>query len=211
MRQPSNVHSESRDQRRTSSLTGRRRQSAVSTCLVGAAAAAGLFAAAVPVTVAIAGGSAGITITSGACSGGGTTFCFSRESVTVVAGSSVTWTNRSGVSHTATSCTPSACAGAPASTGRDTFNVSIGTASGSSGSFTFTSPGSYYYYCAIHGYAAMHGHIIVTAKQSPPSPTPTQGGAPNSPSTGAAPGPLGVLAIVFGIVVIALAAAFRRR
>jgi plastocyanin len=179
--------------------------------MAAAATATGLFAVTMPLTSAHATTNVGITIMSGACSGGGTAFCFDPESVAITSGSSVTWTNDSGVGHTATSCTPSACAGAPANTGSSQFNVSIGAANGSAASTTLTTPGTYYYYCMIHGYAAMHGRIIVTAQSPSPSPIPNTGRAPSSPATGAAPSPWGGIAIVFGVAMLALAATSRRR
>jgi plastocyanin len=193
-------------------MTVGRRQSAIRRSTVAAAAAMGLFAAVTPLTIAHAVAGASITITSGACGGGGTSYCFSPESAAVLTGQAVTWINQSGVGHTASSCNPSACAGAPANTGSNTFNVSIGSASGSTGSFTFTRPGTYYYYCTIHGNAAMHGRITVTAQPSSPTPTPApRGTPPSSPATGGAPGPLGGIALAFGAAVLALAAILRRR
>jgi plastocyanin len=105
----------------------------------------------------------GITINSGGCSGGGTLYCFNPETATSATGTAVTWTNQSGAPHTASVCDPTDCPGSPANTGSDTFSVSIGSANGSTGSFTFQSPGTYYYYCQIHGYAAMHGSITVSS------------------------------------------------
>jgi plastocyanin len=114
----------------------------------------------------------GITITLATCAGGGTEFCFSPEDAAAQTGAQVTWTDQSGVGHQIAPCTPIVCPGSPASTGHDTFNVFV-PANGH-GSFTFTSAGTYYYYCTIHGYAAMHGSITVTASATPPpSPSPT--------------------------------------
>ena len=104
----------------------------------------------------------GITIENGGCSGGGSFFCFNPEAASSAAGTTVTWTNQSGAPHTATLCDPSNCPGAPKTTGSDSFDVSIGQSNGSTGSFTFTHAGTYFYYCAIHGYAAMHGKITVS-------------------------------------------------
>src|SRR5450755_1763009 len=74
---------------------------------------------------------AGITITSGGCSGGGTLFCYLPESATAIAGTPVTWTNTTSVSHTITRCTPSACAGNGGGTGAQVgfgdANLSPGT------------------------------------------------------------------------------------
>jgi plastocyanin len=116
-----------------------------------------------------------ITILPGACSGGGTEFCFKPESVNIAVGGTVMWTNVTGVGHTTTSCTASACPGAPANTGTNTFSKSIGAPNGSTASFTFTSPGLYTYYCMIHGYVAMHGKITVFAAPRISSFAPTSG------------------------------------
>lgn len=116
-----------------------------------------------------------ITILAGACSGGGTEFCFKPESVNIAVGGTVMWTNMTGIGHTTTSCTPSACPGAPANTGTNTFSMSVGAAVGSTVSFTFTSPGRYTYYCMIHGYVAMHGKITVFAAPRISSFAPTSG------------------------------------
>jgi plastocyanin len=110
---------------------------------------------------------ASITIKDGACAGGGTEFCFSPESVTIAVGTAVVWTNETGINHTTSSCTSSACPGAPANTGSQTFSNPVGAAKGSTESVTFTSAGTYTYYCMIHGYNAMHGTIIVTGAAMP--------------------------------------------
>jgi plastocyanin len=116
-----------------------------------------------------------ITILFGACSGGGSSFCFKPESANVAVGAPVVWTNMTGIGHTVSSCTSSACPGAPANTGSNTFNKSIGAPNGSTASFTFTSPGIYIYYCMIHGYVAMHGKITVFAAPRISSFAPTSG------------------------------------
>jgi plastocyanin len=121
---------------------------------------------------------ASITIMPGACSGGGFEFCFKPESVTVAVGTAVVWTNQTGVAHTTSSCTAAACPGAPANTGSNTFSNPVAAANGSTASFTFTSAGTYTYYCMIHGYAAMHGKIIVVGAGPAVSKfTPTSGRA----------------------------------
>jgi plastocyanin len=158
-----------------------------------------------------------ITVSSGACSGGGTLFCFTPESTGGTTGSAVTWTNQSGAAHVVAVCTAIACPGAPANTGSDNFNLQLGTANGSSAQFTFSSAGTYYYYCSIHGYAAMHGALTVSAATTPPpatpppsgSSTPTPSGAKGSaaitPGTGAGLGaqllllPLGFLLVLAGV------------
>ncbi len=93
-------------------------------------------------------------ITSSPAAGGGQTvmiqnFAFSPATLTVKAGTTVTWTNNDGTQHTVT---PDA--GAPAGFG------SGGLSPGTSYSFTFTSPGTYPYHCSIH--TSMKGTVIVT-------------------------------------------------
>jgi plastocyanin len=102
-----------------------------------------------------------VTVKFGTCTGGGTEFCFSPESASVVVKHSVVWTNQSGFSHTVTRCTATACPGAPSSTGKDAFDLSLSGVSGSHVSHFFKTTGTYYYYCKIHGYTAMHGKIVV--------------------------------------------------
>ena len=182
-------------------------------------AAAGVSVAAVTAVPAAA--STAITITSGGCSGGGSLFCYSPEPATATVGTPVTWTNQSGVAHTVTVCTSSSCAGAPANTGSDTFNVSIAAGNGSTGSFTFMHAGTYIYYCAIHGYAGMHGRITVTAASTatsaPAAPTPTPSSAAaatpstSTPATGASPASWGVPIAAAGLLALLLAIGVRRR
>jgi plastocyanin len=140
--------------------------------VIGLVAAFGTSALACVALLAASSSASGITITLATCAGGGTEFCFSPEAAATQTGALVTWTDQSGVGHQIAPCTPSACPGSPASTGNDTFNVFV--AGNGHGSFTFTSAGTYFYYCTIHGYAAMHGSITVTgAATPPPSPSPT--------------------------------------
>jgi plastocyanin len=164
--------------------------------------------------------STSITVTSGGCSGGGTLFCFTPESASGTTGSAVAWTNQSGVAHTVTVCTASTCPGAPANTGSDSFDLSLGSAG--TVQFTFSSAGTYTYYCKIHGYAAMHGAVTVAAASTPPptagpTPTPSSGSSPTprpsgvqgstttTPGTGAGLGaplllvPLGLMLILAGV------------
>lgn len=76
-------------------------------------------------------------------------FAFSPASITVKAGTTVTWTNNDSANHTVTANTPSA--DAPSS---DTL------AKGKTYSVTFNKAGTYAYYCAIH--TEMTGTVIVT-------------------------------------------------
>jgi plastocyanin len=75
---------------------------------------------------------------------------FTLPSLTVQAGTTITWTNQDGVTHTATSGTP----GSP-----DGVWDSSGLPSGGSFSFTFEQPGEFPYYCRIH--STMRGTITV--------------------------------------------------
>jgi plastocyanin len=75
-------------------------------------------------------------------------FAFEPSTLTVKAGTTVTWVNNDGASHTIVSDT-----GSPVSFSSDPF------ATGASYTFTFTQPGTYPYHCSIH--PAMKGEIIV--------------------------------------------------
>ncbi|HTR19657.1 MAG TPA: plastocyanin/azurin family copper-binding protein [Gemmatimonadales bacterium] len=78
---------------------------------------------------------------------------FSPTSRTVAAGTTVTWINGDGITHTTTSSSVPATAS----------NWSITVAAGTNTSMKLTVPGTYQYYCTIHGSpgAGMHGTIIV--------------------------------------------------
>lgn len=76
---------------------------------------------------------------------------FNPASRTITAGTSVTWTNKDGNIHTATSGTP----GSP----DNVFN-SGNMNSGATFSFKFNNVGTFKYYCTIHG-AMMTGTIVV--------------------------------------------------
>ncbi|HEY3644448.1 MAG TPA: cupredoxin family copper-binding protein [Gammaproteobacteria bacterium] len=74
---------------------------------------------------------------------------FDSETVTIKAGTTVTWTNKDEIPHTV------------ASTDK-TFKGSAGLDTGDSYSYTFDKPGTYKYYCTLHPF--MTGTIVVTAK-----------------------------------------------
>jgi len=94
------------------------------------------------------------------CSGGAS-FCFSPASLTVRAGDAVTWTSNSGAPHRVTRCTAQACSGDGAGTGADAGPASMDLGKGQSYTLTFSKPGTYNYYCSIHGYNTMHGTVTV--------------------------------------------------
>jgi plastocyanin len=90
-------------------------------------------------------------------------FCFRPPVVSIVNNSKVVWSNQTGVTHTVTRCTPAACSGHGGGTGTDAgFGTGVnGLASGQRYGFTFDAPGTYVYYCTIHGYSVMHGTVKV--------------------------------------------------
>jgi len=74
-------------------------------------------------------------------------FAFSPATITVKPGTTVTWTNQDGASHTITSdSTPAAFSSAT-------------LANGATYQFTFTAPGTYPYHCSIH--PSMTGTVVV--------------------------------------------------
>ena len=74
-------------------------------------------------------------------------FAFTPQTITVKAGDTVTWTNRDDIPHTVTSST-----GAFRSKALDTDDTFA---------FTFATPGTYKYFCALHPH--MTGSIVVEA------------------------------------------------
>jgi plastocyanin len=92
----------------------------------------------------------------------GTTWCFSPNPIVVTAGSAVTWTNSTGVTHTATSDTGAWTTG----------NIGAGA---TGGPVTFNTPGSFAYHCAIHPF--MTGSVVVNAATAP-SAAPSASAAP---------------------------------
>jgi plastocyanin len=86
-------------------------------------------------------------------------FCYKPVNLSVSAGTTVTWTNNTSASHTVTRCTVAAC-GHGGGTGKDQGFGSATIPPGGTYSFTFQSKGSYFYYCAIHGYSTMHAKVV---------------------------------------------------
>lgn len=76
---------------------------------------------------------------------------FTPSTITVAAGTTITWTNNDSVSHTVTSDTGLFDSGSMSSTGA--------SGSGGSYSYTFTTAGSFPYHCTIH--PSMTGTVIV--------------------------------------------------
>lgn len=85
-------------------------------------------------------------------------FAYAPATITVTAGDTVTWTNEDSVAHTATSSTGA-------------FDTGL-LDQGESGSVTFTTPGTYSYFCEPH--PSMTGQVVVqaaVATQAPSAPT----------------------------------------
>jgi plastocyanin len=88
-------------------------------------------------------------------------FCYKPASVTVARGTRVVFVNKTLTTHTITRCTTAACAGHDGGTGTQT-GLGGTVAGGAKYSFVFRKPGTYVYYCQIHGYGIMHGTVTVT-------------------------------------------------
>jgi len=132
-----------------------------------------LVVALVAVPVLVACGSAGNA--SSGSGGGGTTpagtpsssvggtsvaianYAFTPQTLTVKAGTTVTWTNKDSVLHNVISANDmSTSATTTSAFASGNFNK------GQTFTFTFSKPGTYYYECSIHAsMPAMHGKIIV--------------------------------------------------
>lgn len=90
-------------------------------------------------------------------------YAFTPSDLTITAGTTITWVNKDSVGHTVTEGTSES----PKAPSDRVFDSSHGTSganvttipSGRSWSFTFTTPGTYDYYCIPHPY--MRGHITV--------------------------------------------------
>ena len=95
---------------------------------------------------------------------------FAPTTTTIKIGDTVTWTNRDAFSHTSTSDTGA-------------WNTGVITA-GASGSFTFTSAGTFAYHCSIHSF--MKATVIVQAVNTP-QPTAPPPTAPPTPVRTAPP------------------------
>lgn len=126
--------------------------------VMGLAATVGVSAVLVPEAMAATAKQVKVVPNGGTCT---SFFCFQPKTVKVPAAHAVTWTNTTAVTHTLTRCTPAACQGHSGGTGTQSgFGVSS-LVPGGKFTFTFTGAGTYLYYCAIHGYAVMHGTVKV--------------------------------------------------
>ena len=115
--------------------------------------------------VACGGTASGVVTTSSAApagsggTGGATIadYTFSPQSITVKAGTTVTWTNNDSVPHNVVSASDDSTGASP--TGAFT---SGNLTQGQTFSFTFDNAGTYYYECSLHAsMAGMHGTVVV--------------------------------------------------
>lgn len=102
-------------------------------------------------------------------------FTFVPATLTVRAGTTVTWSNKDAASHTATG-------------NGSAFETGV-LAKGDETPITFTTPGTFPYFCAIH--PSMRGTILVTDANGivPPVVTPTPPTAPENPTPSPSPSP----------------------
>ena len=85
-----------------------------------------------------------------------TPWCFSPNPIRITVGSTVTWNNATGVTHTSTSDTGA----------WNTGNIASGA---TSSAVSFPTAGTFTYHCAIH--PSMTGSVIVSAVAATPAPT----------------------------------------
>ncbi len=111
-----------------------------------------------PASAATTGATVRVVSSSSTCS---SFFCFKPPLVKIANNNQVTWINQSGVTHTITRCTPAQCSGHGGGTGTDVGFGRSSLGGGQQYSFLFDAPGTYVYYCAIHGYGVMHGTVSV--------------------------------------------------
>jgi plastocyanin len=100
-----------------------------------------------------------VSIAETKCPAGGIS-CYKPTPLTVTRGTKVIWTNNSTVIHTVTRCTKPQC-GVNGGTGKQTKLASPTIQPKKTYAFTFKLPGTYRYFCKIHGYPVMHGTITV--------------------------------------------------
>ncbi|MDQ6846360.1 MAG: plastocyanin/azurin family copper-binding protein [Candidatus Dormibacteraeota bacterium] len=140
-----------------------------------------------------AAGAQSVQIVGAGTAGCASAYCFNPSQALSNRADTVTFTNASSGTHTVTRCTAGACSGQGSGTGADTLDS--GGSIGPNGTYghTFSSGGTYFYYCSIHGYGVMHGEVTVqplpTPAPQPPPPTPTSRPAPTHVMTAATPRP----------------------
>jgi plastocyanin len=130
-------------------------------------------------------------------------FAYNPADITVPVGTTVTWVNQDAVGHTVTEGDPNS----PKAANLRVFDSSgealtgkvalIGP--GQSWNYTFTTPGTYEYYCIVHPY--MIGQITVTSASASNSSQPAYANLTNFAALGSEGGLVALSAI--GIVILA--------
>ena len=149
-------------------------------------------------------------------------FAYMPATVTVGAGTTVTWTYDESASDPMPNCespqfrdpSPVTCPGHSVTSVDHLFDTGVHRADGFPFSYTFSTPGTYKYYCTVHGgpnpnnpLTHMDGTIVVTAaagqpagspSSSPSAPPPAAGGGSTLPLTGGRP-----LTVLGGLLLLA--------
>jgi plastocyanin len=117
-------------------------------------------------------------------------WCFSPKPIQVTVGSTVTWTNATALTHTASSDSGAS----------DTGNIAPGA---TSGAVSFPTAGTFTYHCAIH--PSMTGSVIVSAvaATSPPVRALAPGGGGAAPVWYRPALPAGALLLLLGLGLLA--------
>jgi plastocyanin len=118
-------------------------------------------------------------------------WCFSPKPIQVTVGSTVTWTNATALTHTATSD----------SGAWDTGNIAPDA---TSGAVSFATAGTFTYHCAIH--PSMTGSVIVSAVTATSAPARTL-----APGGGEAAFPVGAVLLLLGLGLLAARRVRRNR
>jgi plastocyanin len=90
----------------------------------------------------------------------GSVFCYRPAALTVGPNTTITVTNSSVDIHSLTRCTVAACGAGNVGDGPQSFDTGH-LSSGATARITLKHPGTYVYYCTIHGYSVMHGSFTV--------------------------------------------------
>ena len=100
-----------------------------------------------------------VTITGSACPAQ-KEFCFKSAALSVPRNTKVVWKNMSDAPHTVTRCSVPLCH-VSGGTGKDVNFKSPTVNPGKTFAFTFHKPGTYRYFCKVHGYPDMHAVVTV--------------------------------------------------
>lgn len=115
--------------------------------------------------------------------GPGNELIFVPDTVNIVVGDTVRWTWESDF-HSVTSGDPTSCTADGQFCSPDNMNCDAGILNntGFVYEFTFTQPGTYQYFCALHCFAGMTGVVsVMQAVRPPPTPRPRPTPAPRPP------------------------------